>query len=69
MCQRADISEYSLLGMFSYGAGIQHHNIGLVLVIGKITAHFAEHSAYFLAVRLILLAAICIDHSQGGVIP
>ena len=64
MVQSADVAENAHLGMLPHGAGIDDDDVGLKLVPGEAVAHLGEVSADFLAVGLVLLAAVGVNHRQ-----
>ena len=70
--ESADVAVNALLCVLADGAGVHNDDVSLAFIGGELIAHLAEHTANFLTVSLVLLAAVGIDHrlrrgGQGGV--
>ena len=68
--QRADVAKDTLLGMFPHRTGVEQNQIGIFQRVAQAEAHILQHTADFLAVIDILLAAIAahIGQRRGFVI-
>ena len=54
----ADVSENSVLGVLSYGTGVEDNQICLCSLLTKSISHFTEHTLDTLAVGYILLTTV-----------
>ena len=57
VAERADIAERAVLRMLAYRTGVEQDKIRLIGIVGHLVAHFVQHAADALGVRLVLLAA------------
>ena len=57
MAECADVAERTILGMLTHSTGVEQDKICLVGRIGHFVAHFGQHAADTLGIRLVLLAA------------
>ena len=62
-----DIAEHAHLRVLAHGAGVHDDDVGLELVLREAVAHLGEVAAQLLAVGLVLLAAVGIDHCERSV--
>ena len=62
-----DIAENAHLRVLAHGAGVDDYDVGLELVLREAVAHLGEVAAQLLAVGLVLLAAVGIDHCKRPV--
>ena len=62
-----DIAENAHLRVLAHGAGVHDDDVGLELVLREAVAHLGEVAAQLLAVGLVLLAAVGIDHCERPV--
>ena len=62
--KRADVAEHAHLRVLAYGAGVYNDEVGLGLAVGEAVAHQLYVAANFLAVGLVLLAAVGVDKRQ-----
>ena len=62
----ADVAEDAHLRMLAHGAGVDHNDVRLKLVLGKAVAHLRQIAAELFAVGLVLLAAVGVHHGQGA---
>ncbi len=67
--QRAQIAVHPLFGVIPDGAGVQHHDIGLLGLVGKGAAHGLQHAHDELTVRHVLLAAEGVHHGPHFAAP
>ena len=63
--QRADVSVDAVFGVLSDGAGIDDDAVRALLLVYDGVAAALQHPADALGIRLVLLAAIGIDHRTG----
>ena len=68
MGQGAEISIDPLLGVLPHGAGVEDDHIGLMRILGKSEAQFAEHAHNMFAVGHVLLASKSVYAGQGRMI-
>ena len=69
MAECADIAERTILGMLTHSTGVEQNKICLVGRIGHFVAHFRQHAADTLGIRLVLLAAERMRIGFGALVP
>ena len=63
--QRTDVAEHAHLGMLAHGAGIDHDDIRLKLILRHAVPHLRKIAAKLFTVGLVLLAAVGVHHGKG----
>ena len=63
--QRAHVAEDPHLRVLPHGAGVDHDDVRLELILGEAAAHLPQVAPQLFAVGLVLLAAVGVHHGQG----